>query len=152
MINPTPPMNLSDLEQKLPTQNSWENLEEMYKECCTIFGELRVYPESARQLEVNATETERKELQRILRNIHVDSQRYFNELNNIRQAHLDQNGQPRKRMIYDTMAGEDLFDYTSIAVSYRNWMDSFQALITQPMADFAAISDIISKRLQTPVS
>ena len=152
MLNPNPPMQLSDLQQRLPTQNRWENLEEMYNECSKMFGELLVYPIKARELETFANESERKELQRILRNLHKDSEAMLEQLNQIRTTHVDDQQRPLKGIIYDTLTGEDLFQYTSIGVSYRNWMDSFQALVTQPLADFVAISEMIQKRNTNPSS
>ena len=153
MINPNPPMNLNDLQQKLPTQNRWENLEEMYNECRSMFGTLIAYPQGARELEPSANEAEKKELQRILRNIQVDSEKFLNELNEIRAQHCVAPNQPRSGMIYDTLAGEDLFQYTAIAATYRSWMENFEALTMQPVADFTAISEIIGNRnRQQPAS
>ena len=146
MINQSPPMSLADLQQRIPTQNRWENLEEMYNECRNMFGSLLTYPQAARELQPHANETEQKELQRILRNIQADSEKYLTELNEIHAQHCVATNQPRKGMIYDTVSGEDLFQYTAIASTYRSWMENFEALIMQPVADFAAITDIISQR------
>lgn len=148
-VNPSAPMNLGDLAQKLPTQNRWENLEDMYNECTGMFSTLLPYPQEAKKLDPIATEEEKKELQRILRNIKTDSEKYLAELNEIRARHCTTPNQPRRGMIYDTMAGEDLFDYVAIASAYRNWIENFQALILQPVEDFTVISNIIEQRLKS---
>lgn len=152
MINPNPPMQLSDLEQHIATKNRWENLTEMYRECSAMFGTLLSYPQSARNLEPIANEEEKKELQRILRNIRTDSEKYLSELRDIYAQHCVAPDQPRKGVILDTLTGEDLFQYTAIAATYRSWMENFEALIMQPVADFTAISEIISKRNATLAS
>lgn len=152
MINPNPPMSLGDLQQSLPTDNRWDHLETMYVECTSMFGTLLPYPQIARQLEPSATPDERRELQRILRNIQSDSEKFLNELNNVRAQHTNEAGEARKGIIYDTLTGEDLFQYTGIASAYRSWMENFQALVMQPVEDFTRISEIIEKRVQTPAS
>jgi hypothetical protein len=152
MINPNPPMSLSDLQQQLPTNNRWEHLVAMYHECSSMFGTLLAYPQGARDLDPISNAEEKKELQRILRNIQTDSEKFLNELNEIYSQHCTAPNQPRKGLIYDTLEGADLFQYTAIAASYRSWMDNFEALTMQPVADFIAITEIISKRNATTAS
>ena len=146
MINQNAPMSLSDLQQRMLTNSRWENLETMYNECLAMFGILTVYPQQARVLEPIATEEEKRHLQRILKNIETDCKAYLADLNNVRAQHLDPAGQPRKGVIYDTMTGDDLFQYTSIGAAYRNWMDGFQAITLQPANDFTVITETITKR------
>lgn len=140
------PMSLSDLQQNIPTQNRWENLETMYEECRSMFGCLLVYPEQTRELEPYATEEEKMHLQRILQNIRTDCEAYLKSLNEVHAQHLDEVGQPRKGVIFDTLTGDDLFQFTGIGAAYRNWMDSFQAITIQPSTDFANIAEAIRQR------
>lgn len=140
------PMSLADLQPAFPTQNKWEDLETMFTECSGFFGELAVYPQQANVLEKDALPEEKKELQRILRNIRADCEKYLADLRNIRAQHCDANGQPRTGLVLDTHAGEHLFEYLGIATAYRSWSENFQGLMLSPVEDFTAIQQIIVNR------
>lgn len=140
------PMSLDDLEQVFPTNCYWENLETMYNECSSMFGTLLPYPQQARELEPFANEEEKRELQRILRNIEADSKRYLATLRETHEQHCKEDGTIRTGQIYDSMKSDELFQYTALAVAYRNWMDEFQSLLMQPINDWTAITTIISNR------
>lgn len=146
MTKNAPVMKLSDLEQRVPTQTRWEDLEKMYNECLGMFGTFAVYPQAARDLDPIATPEEKAHLQRILKNIHTDCEAYKTTLDEIRQSYLTPAGVPRKGVIYDTLASDDLFVFTSVAADFRNWAHSIEALTMQPANDFATISDQILSR------
>jgi len=146
------PMSLSDLQQRVPTTNRWENLEQMYSECTNMFGELMIYPQTFRQFKGQVTPEEEKHLTRILKNIEVDAKRLKNELDQIRTQHLDPvTKAPIKGIVYDEICGGDLFTFVGIASSYRNWMDGFQAITAQPALDFEQITIAVKQR-QAPTN
>lgn len=146
------PMSLNDLKKREATQNRWENLTDMYRECSDMFGTLLIYPRRFREFNDIATEEEKKHLTRILKNIEADSIQLKRELDEIFKQHCDQNtGEPLKGIIYDELNCNDLFTYTSVAASYRNWMDNFNGITAQPLIDFTEISNTISARTSNRV-
>lgn len=140
------PMSLDDLQRRLPTDNRWEHLNQMYSECSQMFGELATYPQTFRTLKDVVTPEEEKQLTRILKNIETDARQMKVELDKIHGMHCDTSGQPKTGIIYDDVNGDDLFAFTGIAAQYRTWMDNFQGVTMQPAMDFTQITDQINLR------